>query len=390
LRPTRAAPQLTLASRALPPGADLVGYPTPYLWCDGAVAGEKYGQFRLQLPEVDVFYAVKANSDRHLLSLFRRQGASFEVASPHELELVANVGADPADVLYSNTVKAAWHIATAYERGLYRFAFDSEAELRKLARHAPGSSVYVRLVVDDSHSIFPLSRKFGTSSQEAARLLLLARELRLEPYGVTFHVGSQCTDPTAWQRAIGRCSVLLATLQRAGIRLKMVNIGGGFPAHYTSRVPSLAEIAILTRQALARLPYQPDLVAAEPGRFLVAQAGVLVASVIGVDRRPDGPWVYLDVGGYNGLMEALQTGGRWPFPLLTTADERCPDRARFTVTGPTCDPSDTMFYHVPLPTDIEEGDVIRIGCAGAYAISYASHFNGFPPPPVLFHRSNVA
>ena len=162
------------------------------------------------------------------------------------------------------------------------------------------------------------------------------------------------------------------------------------PARYVAPVPPLASIAAAIGRGLRQLPYRPPLVAAEPGRSLVAESGVMAATVIGVENRGDERWAYLDVGGYNGMMEAVQTGGRWPFPLLTSeravdpADPAAGARVRTTVTGPTCDSSDTMFYGVPLPGALAASDRLYIGSAGAYTTSYASSFNGFPPPATLF------
>jgi ornithine decarboxylase len=212
-----------------------------------------------------------------------------------------------------------------------------------------------------------------------------AGALGLVPYGLTFHVGSQCTNPMAWERAIEQCGTVMRRLLRAGIRLQMLNLGGGFPARYTAPVPELSLIAAVIGEAVGRLPYQPPLLAAEPGRYLVAESGVLAASVIGVDERGDERWVYLDVGGYNGMMEAVQTGGRWHFPLLTSR----PDHFKLasvptTVTGPSCDSSDTLFYGAGLPETLEIGDRVYIGTAGAYTSSYASSFNGFSAPRLLY------
>jgi ornithine decarboxylase len=165
----------------------------------------------------------------------------------------------------------------------------------------------------------------------------------------------------------------------------MLNIGGGLPARYTSPVPALSLVGAVIGDALRRLPYRPSLLAAEPGRYLVAESGVLAASVIGVDRRDGDRWVYLDVGGYNGMMEAVQTGGRWHFPLLTSRpDHFRVDTVPTTVTGPSCDSSDTLFYGTALPATLEVGDRVYIGTAGAYTSSYASSFNGFPPPRLLY------
>ena len=378
------------AVEAAPPSAPwapvldaLWDLPTPALVIDERVVVERYLEMRRALPEVAPHYAVKANPAPVVLQALARAGAGFDVASIAEFDLVEGL-VDPAeDVLFSNPIKPAGHVAQAHARGVRHFAFDSEQELRKLARHAPGARVHVRLAVDDSTSLFPLSRKFGVGAEEGHRLLLLAGELGLVPYGVTFHVGSQCTDVSAWQMAIARCGLLLRQLHRSGVALPMLDLGGGFPARYTDPVPSTAAVADAIRAALDRLPHRPQRLVSEPGRYLVAESGVLVASVIAVTDRADGRWVYLDVSGYHGLMEALQTGGRWQFPIRTTADRPDTPLVPCTVTGPSCDSSDTLFYGTLLPADLAEGDRVVIGSAGAYTTSYATHFNGFPPPVVV-------
>jgi ornithine decarboxylase len=361
----------------------------PVIVCDTSTVAERYRHMKECLPDVGFYYAVKSNPALPILETLAGLGAGFEIASIQELDFVEVAGGASADTLYSNTVKPPGSIASAYRRGVQRFGFDGECEVRKLAAEAPGSKVYVRLEVDDHQSLFPLSAKFGTSLDKACELLTLARDLGLEPHGVTFHVGSQCAEVGAWPRAIARCGVLLRALRRKGITIEMLDLGGGFPAVYSDPVPSFAQIAEAIRHALERLPHRPPTVVAEPGRYLVAESAVMVATVIGVDRRSDGPWCYLDVGGYNGLMEAVQTGGRWGFPLRT-AGLRDGPLVPFTITGPSCDSSDTMFYGAHLPADIAVGDRLYIGSAGAYTTSYASHFNGFPPPRTLFTDGAVA
>jgi len=358
---------------------------TPFLVCDLDTVERRYQDLTDLLPGLAVFFAMKSNSATRILRAVDELGASFEVASAAEMRLAESVGAAPADMLYSNPVKPSAHIAQAAAAGLYRFAADSEAEIRKIAEHAPGASVYIRLRVDDHTSIFPLSRKFGATVESAGDLLLLASRLGLVPYGLTFHVGSQCTNPMAWEQAIEQCGVVMRRLLRAGVRLEMLNIGGGLPARYTTPVPALSLIGAVIKEALRRLPYQPAMLAAEPGRYLVAESGVLAATVIGIDQRAGERWVYLDVGGYNGMMEAVQTGGRWHFPLLTSRlDHFRAEMVPTTVTGPSCDSSDTLFYGAALPASLEVGDRVYIGTAGAYTSSYASSFNGFPPPRLLY------
>lgn len=381
-----------IPSRLFPawPGAlyperlDAITAATPFLALEVGSVERRYRELRALLPGVDMFYAVKCNSAPPVLGALAGLGAGFEIASAYELDQVVAAGARPEQVIYSNTVKPPSHVAAAHAAGVFRFAFDSESELVKLAGYAPGSSVYARIAVDDAHSLFPLSRKFGTSTEEAFGLLLCAAELGLVPYGISFHVGSQSTDPQAWGRAIARCGILMAQLQRHGIRLEMLNLGGGMPARYVDPTPPLGDIAWVIERALERLPYQPGVVASEPGRVLAAESGVLAATVIGVETRRGERWVYLDVGGYNGMMEAVQTAGRWRFPLLTSRpDDSGGPTVPTTVTGPSCDSSDTMFYDVPLPVSLQTGDRLYIGTAGAYTTSYASSFNGFPPPQVV-------
>ena len=374
--PTSLSPQVLA-------GIDL---PTPFLVGDLAMLRDRFHSFRSALPSAQPFFAVKCNSTPQVLGAVLQTGASFEVASLGELRLLQEIGVDPHNVLYSNTVKPAAHIAGAAAEGVWRFAFDSEGELHKIARQAPGSAVYVRVRVDDSRSVFPLSRKFGAEAHEARALLHRARSLGLRPYGITFHVGSQCTSTTAWVQAIASVGRLMRQLRNDGIEIEMLDIGGGFPARYGDAVPDIAQIGTVVEQALADLlPYVPALVAAEPGRHMVAETAVLVSTVLGREVRAGEEWLYLDVGAYNGLMETQQAVGQWRFPLWSSRPDHAVSRqVPFTVTGPTCDSADTMFYGASLPETLGEGDRLYVASAGAYTLSYASHFNGFPPPQPYF------
>ncbi|MDP9376212.1 MAG: type III PLP-dependent enzyme [Actinomycetota bacterium] len=361
-------------------------HPTPYLMCDLATIRDRYARVSTAMPGIDCHYALKCNDSPEVITALAEVGSGFEVASFGELELLQRHGVAPADVLYSNPVKPASHIAAAHEAGLWRFAFDSEGELHKIATHAPGAAVYVRLRVDDSTSVFPLSRKFGAEAHEARALLQLAKSLGLRPYGVTFHVGSQCTSPNAWRQAIAATGRLLTRLADDGIELEMINLSGGFPARYVESVPSLDLIGGTVMAALDELlPYIPEHLVAEPGRYLAAESAVLVASVLGREVRAGENWLYLDVGAYHGLMETQQSMNPWRFPLWSSRpDHISAAHEPFTVTGPTCDSSDTMFFGASLPTTIDVDDQLYIGSAGAYTLSYATNFNGFPPPTPRF------
>jgi ornithine decarboxylase len=371
--------------RLEPAALDGLRHPTPYLICDLATVRDRVRQLRAALPGVRCHYAMKCNPAPQVLLAVADEGASFEIASLGELDRLRALGIGAADLLYSNPVKPPAHIEATWARGVRRFAFDGPGELRKLAALAPGSDVYLRVRVDDSASAFPLSRKFGAEPDEACGLLLRARQLGLRPYGLTFHVGSQCSDPDAWGRAIDRCGDVLRQLAVHGVRLEMLDLGGGLPARYSSGAASLDAIAGSIGRAIERsLPYEPPVLVVEPGRFLVAESGVLATTVLGRERRGAERWLYVDVSAYHGLMEAQQAGGSWDYPVRTTAvpvDGAEPaELVPFTVTGPTCDSSDTVFDRVLLPSSTDVGDRLYIGSAGAYTTAYGTSFNGFPPP----------
>ena len=365
-----------------PAELETVDMPTPYLVTDLDTVATRHDAFRAALPGVRAYYAMKCNPAPEVLRTLHARGAGFEIASLGELRSLQAIGVDPADVLYSNPVKPPAHIAAAHAAGLWRFSFDGAGELAKIAEQAPGAAVYVRLRVDDSTSVFPLSRKFGTDVEDAYDLMLLARRLGLRPYGITFHVGSQCVNAKAWRIAIEAAGSLMSRLRADGIELTMLDLGGGYPARYGTDVPSIEEIGTEISEALAGLPYRPGLIAAEPGRYLVAEAGVIAATVIGREARGDQNWLFLEVGAYHGLTEVLQTPG-WAFPIRTSRDGAA-DLEPYALTGPSCDSTDTIGYDVLLPAGLTVGDVLYLGSTGGYTLSYASAFNGFAPPIALF------
>jgi ornithine decarboxylase len=359
---------------------------TPFLACDLGTVLERLERLQAALPQVETHYALKCNPSPEIVSTLLAAGTKFEVASFGELDLLLRCGVKGEDVLYSNTIKPAQHIVKAVKAGVWRFAFDSENELHKIATHAPGASVYVRLRVDDSTSRFPLGRKFGAEAHTARALMLLARELGLVPHGLTFHVGSQCTTPSAWRSALAGASRLMHRLAEDGIVLRMIDLGGGFPARYVDPLVPIEQYGTVIGAALNEvLPYRPESIIIEPGRYLVAESAVLVSSVLGREERAGEEWLYLDVGVYNGLMETQQTLNQWQYPMWTSrSDHATAQRIPFTVAGPSCDSADTMFLATALPASLGVGDLVMIGSAGAYTLSYASNFNGFPPPTPVF------
>lgn len=349
---------------------------TPALLLDRATVRRAYARLRAALPEATCYYAVKANPHPEVLRTLAALGSGFEVSSVAELRAVLALGVPGSRVISSNPVKAVPFIQAAYRAGIDRFAVDSRAELVKLAHHAPGSRVYVRLTVDNSGSEWPLSKKYGASAADAVQLLREARAFGLRPYGLTFHVGSQCLDKESWGGALRLCHELWQELAEDGIRLQMLSLGGGFPVRHTRPVPSIEEIGQETMRVLHSLFPQADLeLTVEPGRALVGAAAVLVTSVIGKALRGTEHWLYLDAGVFNALLEAIQ-GFR--YQIRTERDG--PPR-RYVLAGPSCDSVDTIAQDVWLP-ELSVGDRVYFLNAGAYTLSYASAFNGFGPPAV--------
>ena len=337
-------------------------------------------EFKSAFPYVQPFYATKCNPQRDVLRALHRAGSRFEVASMDEVEILAALGVRGPDMLFSNPVRPREQTTAAARAGVYRYAVDSTDELLRLAEEAPGSCVYVRLATTAQGSVVPSEGKFGVDVAGAVDLLILARELSLVPYGITFHIGSQTLAPAALDAPLDDVNTAMIRLSRAGIRLQMVDIGGGFPAVYDEPVPSLAAFGRVATAKIANLPYAVE-VFAEPGRCLVAEAGTYRCRVIGVARRPSGWWAHTDLGVFNGMMEVLESGGDLRYPIW---DSRASDRRRrYHITGPTCDGQDTLAMDVPLSSDLREGDEVLIGSAGAYTSVYASRFNGFAPPRVV-------
>ena len=367
-------------SAALRPEAlDALVFPAPFLALDLDVVEQSYARLRRALPAVDVHYAVKCNPEPAVIGRLHELGAGFEIASASEARLLGALGVAGHELLYSNPVKPSCQIAAAWRHGIDRFAADSRGELEKLDAHAPGSRVYVRLDAADPRSRVPLAGKFGIDAAAALDLLLEARALGLVAHGLTFHVGSQSLDPGAFARAIELAGRVMRAASAHGLRLELLDLGGGLPARYCEPVPSLAAFAAAIDEAVERLPYAIGLTL-EPGRSLVAEAGVLVTTVIGVADRLGRRWVHLDVGAFNGMMETLETRRTLVYPLAWQQRARPRPLGRCAVTGPTCDSEDTMFLDVELPVDLAEGDRLYIGTAGAYTTAYASRFNGFEVP----------
>ena len=355
---------------------------TPCLVLDVDRVEDNFRALQNALPLARIYYAVKANPAAPILERLVGLGSRFDAASYEEIAFCLAAGARPEAISYGNTIKKASAISRAHAAGVSMFAFDSVEELHKLARHAPGSRVYCRLLVENAGADWPLSRKFGTTMENARELMTLAGDLGLDPFGLSFHVGSQQTDTSSYEAAISRVAMLFTDLTDAGVNLRMVNLGGGFPTRYRDEVPGIDRFAdAIMRAMTAHFGNALPEMVIEPGRFVVGDAGVISSEVVLVsqrDRNDPTRWVYLDIGRFGGLAET--EGEAIKYHITTPHDGT--RTGPVAIAGPTCDGADIMYERANyrLPLALESGDRVELHATGAYVTTYASQrFNGFAP-----------
>ena len=354
---------------------------TPCLVFDLDVVEENYADIRRAMPDAHIYYAVKANPAPQILDRLARLGSRFDTASVAEIRMALAAGAKPEHISFGNTIKKQVDIATAYALGVRLYAFDSEAELNKLAAVAPGSQVFCRILTSGVGADWPLSRKFGCDVEMAKNLLIAAAKRDVIPHGVSFHVGSQQRDPAQWDAAVAQAAWLFRECEQAGVMLSMLNIGGGFPTRYRKLVPKMADYGNAISESLGRHFGNriPDLIV-EPGRQMVGSAGVIQTEVVLISKKSDNDakrWVYLDIGKFGGLAETMDEAIQYP---IVSSRKGTP--APVVLAGPTCDSADILYEKADyrLPEDLEIGDKLEIRSAGAYTTTYASvAFNGFEP-----------
>lgn len=356
----------------------------PTLVIDSARVGEQYDALSAGLADAHIHYAVKANPAPEIIRLLVQRGSGFDAASRAEIELCLAQGARPEKISFGNTVKKPSDIAFAWAMGVRLFAADAAAELEKIAAHAPGAQVYLRVLVESQLADWPLSRKFGCAPSMLPELLDMSVALGLRPVGLSFHVGSQTRESAFWAPVLDQMVQLWTRARASGHDLTLLNIGGGFPAFYDQPVEApRAYAAGVMAQVRAR--FGGIDVMAEPGRGMVAEAGHIAAEVLLVSRKSDDDlhrWVYLDIGKFSGLAETMDEAIRYRFDTAHDGGDTGP----CILAGPSCDSADVLYEKRPvnLPLNLRAGDRIVIRNCGAYTTTYASvGFNGFPPLDVI-------
>jgi ornithine decarboxylase len=323
----------------------------------------------------DVMYAVKCNPDEAVLKILARAGVKhYDVASLAEVKLVAKT-LPGARMYYMHPVKSRHAIIEAYNHyGVRDFSLDSLDELQKIMEATDGAddlNLYVRLSIPNESSVYKLAGKFGVHVDDAAELLIQTRKVARK-LGVCFHVGSQCMDPEAYTQSINR---VVSLLEKTGVKLNVLDIGGGFPAIYPNMTPpSLSSYMRTIKKALKCSPLIEHCeVVCEPGRALVAEGGSVVVQV---DARK-GNMLYINDGTYGSLFDAGVPAFNFPVKAIRPNGSFAPATMEFGFFGPTCDSMDVMHGPFILPADIREGDWIEIGQLGSYGKTMQTNFNGF-------------
>lgn len=353
----------------------------PVLVVDLNKVRENFENFKKYISYSSIYYAIKANPDHNILKMLAESGSSFDCASLQEIELALNAGANPAKISFGNTIKKKRDIQNAFALGVNLFAVDSFEEVDKIAEVAPGANIFCRILTDGAGADWPLSRKFGCSPDMAVDVLLHAGNSGLIPRGISFHVGSQMVSTNGWDNAIAQSKEIFDILENKGIKLNLLNLGGGFPTKYLKEIPTYEEFGNAIWAALTdNFGNNVPETIIEPGRGMVGNAGVIRTEVVLISKKSkqdDFRWVYLDIGKFGGLAETMEEAIRYPF-----ISQRIGPTSPCIIAGPTCDSADVLYEHnkYELPDDLEIGDYLLIENTGVYTTTYSSiAFNGFEP-----------
>jgi ornithine decarboxylase len=360
-------------------------YGTPVFVIDHEKIRQNYREFKESLPRIQAYYAVKANSDREIIKTLYNLGASFDVASFPEFMLVYENIKGLAEkerqdfiwdkIIYANTIKQE---ETLRSLDPYKplVTYDNIEELKKISRHCPHAGLVLRIRVPNTGSMVELSSKFGAHPGEAVDLILESFRIGLVVEGLSFHVGSQCTNFENYIQALQISASILKEAESRGHKIKILDIGGGFPVKYHSRVKAFKTLARKLNTEIDRL-FSPDMeILAEPGRFMVANAGTLVAKIIGKAVRDGKTCYYLDDGVYHTFSGTVFDHCHYPIRSFKEGEKKV-----CAVFGPTCDAFDTISLAEELP-ELEINDFVYAENIGAYSIASSTYFNGFPPAKV--------
>jgi ornithine decarboxylase len=381
---------------------------TPLLIIDHEQIRENYREFKKRLPKVQVYYAIKANSEPEIIKTLYNEGSSFDVASISELRLVLDTLTPDLQrdsislpdfiwkkVIYANPVKSSDSLP---ELDIYKplLTYDSVEEMRKIKANCPNAGLLLRIKISDEGSLVKFANKFGIEPEKASDLIVETMKAGLVVEGISFHVGSQCSNFDNYIKALESISRIFKEVDAKGLKIgelgtrgdpiKQIDIGGGFPVKYNGNEKSFADLAKVLNKGFDKLFSDENVdILAEPGRFLVANAGTLITKVILAKHTTKVPCYHIDDGIYHTFSAVMYDHFE---PRLQSIKEG--EKTECYVFGPTCDGIDELSKNhyisntsrVFLPK-LVEGDLIYQENIGAYSNASATNFNGMPPAKVI-------
>ncbi|EPA8365007.1 type III PLP-dependent enzyme [Vibrio fluvialis] len=344
----------------------------PLLMLDCDIIRQQYRALSSALPNVTLHFALKPLPHPVVVRTLLQEGASFDLATTGEVELVAQEGVPAERTIHTHPIKRDADIRDALAYGCNVFVVDNLNELAKFKAYSDDVELLVRLSFRNSEAFADLSKKFGCSAEQALTIIEMAKEWNIRIKGLSFHVGSQTTNPQKYVEAIHTCKEVMEQVVERGLpALSTLDIGGGFPVNYTKQVMPIDQFCVPINEALAELPETVQVIA-EPGRFIVAQSVMSVASVMGQAERDGQTWYYLDDGVYGSFSGLIFDDAQYPLVTLKQEGEYAPS----VLAGPTCDSIDVIAENIPLPK-LDNGDLIIGRMMGAYTSATATDFNFF-------------
>ncbi|MBT4540889.1 type III PLP-dependent enzyme [Candidatus Woesearchaeota archaeon] len=364
-------------------------YETPCLVVDLNIIKQNYLQMKECFSDVDIFYAIKANSDTNIIKTLMSLGSKFETSSINEVKLLLTLGVKPENIVNSAPYRKEEYLKRMYKMGIRMFVYDTEIELEKFKRSGPEAELFLRVDVDNTGSDWPLSKKFGVEPEDAVELIKKADEMGIKVLGTTFHVGSQCLNLENWNKALTQMKNIHDECKQNGINLEMINLGGGIPIKHLKEIPNVKETAEKIKSFVNEKFSPIPKTIIEPGRGLVGNAGIMIAEVISKRDYKGQTWIYLDIGVFHGMMETIEG---FDYEILTENDITDPsnsniEKETYVIAGPSCDGVDVMFKDGKKMSKVEVGDRVFIRNAAAYTICYASLFNGYKIPKTYYVKN---
>jgi ornithine decarboxylase len=351
-------------------------YGTPTVFISESRIRTNFRTMQSALPGVELYYAVKSNGHDDLVRVLRDEGASFDLASNGEIDLMRSCDISAQRCIHTHPVKRDSDIRYALDYGIRIFVADNEQELQKLVPYKDHLSVLIRLSIKNPFAVVNLSHKFGVAPENAFSLIKKAHAMGLDIEGLAFHVGSQNENIIKYIEALEYCRDICKMAALAGITLRTIDIGGGFPIDYLSPVMPMQQFCQSINEYLERY-FANYRIIAEPGRSISGSTATLAARVMGKSLRDGVRWYFIDDGVYGSFSGKIYDHAEYPMQLAKSGE-----RYTSTIAGPTCDSIDILYENIALP-ELEIGDILMFESMGSYTIASASTFNGIPKPRVV-------